>query len=114
MVKTPMSAHSQAELAASLARHRMRHRDAAQVQEGVVRFCWTKGPWFMCMAALALLGGAFTVSAGALALYVGTTALVLLFGHSLGSHRKLVHDSFQCPRWLEYLLVYLGVQVGLA
>jgi len=40
--------------------------------------------------------------------------VVLLFGHSLGSHRKLIHDSFQCPRWLEYVLVYLGVQVGLA
>src|ERR1700729_1089507 len=26
---------------------------------------------------------------------------------------KLVHDSYQCPRWLEYLLVYCGVQVGL-
>jgi stearoyl-CoA desaturase (delta-9 desaturase) len=40
--------------------------------------------------------------------------VVLLFGHSLGSHRKLIHDSFACPRWLEYTLVYLGVQVGLA
>ena len=40
--------------------------------------------------------------------------MVLLFGHSLGSHRKLIHNSFQCPLWLEYLLVYLGVQVGLA
>ena len=45
---------------------------------------------------------------------VVSTAIVLLFGHSLGSHRKLIHDSFQCPRWLEYVLVYLGVQVGLA
>jgi stearoyl-CoA desaturase (delta-9 desaturase) len=39
---------------------------------------------------------------------------VLLFGHSLGSHRKLIHNSYQCPKWLEYILVYLGVQVGLA
>ena len=39
---------------------------------------------------------------------------MLLFGHSLGSHRKLMHDSYQCPRWLEYTFVYLGVQVGLA
>src|SRR4051812_25034255 len=66
------------------------------------------------MAAAALGGGAFTVSAGAIVLYVISTAVVLLFGHSLGSHRKLIHDSFQCPRWLEYTLVYLGVQVGLA
>jgi stearoyl-CoA desaturase (delta-9 desaturase) len=25
-----------------------------------------------------------------------------------------VHDSYQCPKWLEYTLLYLGVQVGLA
>jgi len=109
-----MNALSQDHLSTALAGHRVRHRDTAQVCEGVVRFSWTQGPWFMGMAAAAVLGGAFTASAGALALYAGTTALVLLFGHSLGSHRKLVHDSFQCPRWLEYLLVYLGVQVGLS
>jgi hypothetical protein len=37
-----------------------------------------------------------------------STAVVLLFGHSLGGHRKLVHNSFQCPKWLEYSLAYLG------
>jgi stearoyl-CoA desaturase (delta-9 desaturase) len=62
----------------------------------------------------ALVGGALTFSWGAFALFAGSTATVLLLGHSLGSHRKLVHDSFQCPKWLEYLLVYCGVQVGLA
>ena len=50
----------------------------------------------------------------AFALFVVTTGIVLLLGHSLGSHRKLIHDSFQCPSWLEYALVYCGVQVGLA
>lgn len=45
---------------------------------------------------------------------VVTTGTVLLLGHSLGSHRKLIHDSYQCPKWLEYLLVWFGVQVGLA
>jgi len=47
-------------------------------------------------------------------LFVSSTVVVLLFGHSIGNHRKLVHNSFQCPRWLEYALVYCGVQVGLA
>jgi fatty-acid desaturase len=66
------------------------------------------------MTTGALIGGALTFSATAFLLFVSSTAIVLLFGHSLGSHRKLVHDSFQCPKWLEYALVYLGVQVGLA
>jgi stearoyl-CoA desaturase (delta-9 desaturase) len=97
-----------------LAHHRIRHRDVAQVNEGRVAFSWTKGPWFLGMAGAALVGGALTFSVAALVLYLVSTALVLLLGHSLGSHRKLIHDSFECPRWLEYLLVYLGVQVGLA
>jgi fatty-acid desaturase len=101
-------------LPASLARHRIRHRDVAEVTDGRVEFTLRKGLWFLGMAAAAIIGGALTFTPGALALYVATTAIVLLFGHSLGSHRKLIHDSFQCPRWLEYTLVYLGVQVGLA
>ncbi|MBC8027177.1 MAG: fatty acid desaturase [Steroidobacteraceae bacterium] len=101
-------------LPASLAHHRIRHRDVAEVTRGRVAFSWSKGLWFIGMASAALVGGALTFTPGALALYVATTATVLLFGHSLGSHRKLIHDSFQCPRWLEYTLVYLGVQVGLA
>lgn len=101
-------------LPASLARHRIRHRDVSEVTDGRVSFSWAKGSWFLGMAAAAIVGGALTFTPGALTLYVGTTATVLLFGHSLGSHRKLIHDSFQCPRWLEYTLVYLGVQVGLA
>jgi len=60
------------------------------------------------MTTGALLGGALAFSATAFLLFVISTAIVLLFGHSLGSHRKLVHDSFQCPKWLEYALMYLG------
>lgn len=102
------------ELPGSLARHRIRYRGGEEVCAGRVSFSWPKGLWFLGMAAVAFIGGALTFSPGALALYVTSTALVLLFGHSLGSHRKLIHDSFECPRWLEYTLVYLGVQVGLA
>lgn len=101
-------------LAVSLARHRVRHRDVAETLDGAVVFSPSKGMWFLGMGVAAVVGGALTASPGAIALYVASTAIVLLFGHSLGSHRKLIHDSFQCPKWLEYTLVYLGVQVGLA
>jgi stearoyl-CoA desaturase (delta-9 desaturase) len=62
----------------------------------------------------AVVGGAVTFTWSAFGVFLFATAIVLLLGHSLGSHRKLVHDSYQCPKWLEYALVYLGVQVGLA
>jgi fatty-acid desaturase len=101
-------------LPASLDKHRVVSRDLASVRFGQVRYSALKSLWFTGMAAGALIGGMMTFSWAAFLLFLISTAIVLLLGHSLGSHRKLVHNSFQCPRWLEYTLVYLGVQVGLA
>ncbi|QNA97736.1 acyl-CoA desaturase [Massilia sp. Se16.2.3] len=98
-----------------------RHRtiaphDAHQGDVMTGRVTWSplKSIWLGSMATVALVGGTLTFSWSALLLFVLATGTVLLFGHSLGSHRKLIHDSFDCPKWLEYLLVYLGVQVGLS
>lgn len=99
---------------ASLHGHRVLAVNVDSVCTGRVRYSPLKSLWFLVMLAGAVMGGALTFSWEALGLFVCSTAFVLLFGHSLGSHRKLVHDSFQCPRWLEYTLVYCGVQVGLA
>jgi fatty-acid desaturase len=101
-------------VAPNLCGHRVSSPDLHSVFCGAVQFAPTKAFWFLGMLAGSLVGGALTVSWHALVLFVGSTAFVLLFGHSLGSHRKLVHNSFQCPRWLEYLLIYSGVMVGLA
>jgi stearoyl-CoA desaturase (delta-9 desaturase) len=94
--------------------HRVCVTDPAWVRIGVVRYSPVKSLWFTGMLLGALVGGSLTFTWTAFTVFVVTTATVLLFGHSLGSHRKLVHDSYQCPRWLEYALVYCGVQVGLA
>lgn len=94
--------------------HRVRASAPSSVIEGHVRWSPAKSLWFLGMALGAIVGGIVTFNWQAFAVFLGATAIVLLFGHSLGSHRKLVHDSFQCPKWLEYTLVYLGVQVGLA
>jgi len=98
---------------ASLNCHRVSAAAAADVSVGTVAWAPVKSLWFLTMLAGALIGLTM-ISAGAVALFLVTTACVLLFGHSLGSHRKLIHNSFQCPKWLENALVYLGVQVGLA
>ncbi len=73
-----------------------------------------KSAWFLGMLIAATLGGAATISVLNVFVFALTAGTVLLLGHSLGSHRKLIHNSYQCPRWLEYSFVYLGVQVGLA
>jgi stearoyl-CoA desaturase (delta-9 desaturase) len=102
------------ELPASLLRHRVTAPDVDSVTAGTVRWSPANSLWFLGMAGGAVVGGLATFTWGAFALFVGSTAFVLLFGHSLGSHRKLVHDSFACPKWLERALVYSGVLVGLA
>jgi fatty-acid desaturase len=102
------------ERAASLLTHRVRGTGDNCVTDGEVRYAPLKSFWLLGMAGAAVIGGTIHFSAGAFGVFVVATATVLLFGHSLGSHRKLIHNSYQCPRWLEYLLVYLGVQVGLA
>jgi fatty-acid desaturase len=101
-------------LPASLEAHRVAAADLNAVCAGHVRYAPIKSIWFLGMLVGALVGGALTFSLSALLLFFVSTAVVLLLGHSLGSHRKLVHDSYQCPKWLEYALVYCGVQVGLA
>jgi fatty-acid desaturase len=101
------------DLPSSLKSHRVRAGDIGAVREGEVRFAPVKSLWFLGMLAGATIGGVLTFSWAAFALFVVSTAIVLLFGHSLGSHRKLIHNSFQCPRWLERALVYCGVLVGL-
>jgi fatty-acid desaturase len=98
----------------SLKQHRVAAADPASVCEGRVVYSPAKSLWFLGMAAAALIGCTVFFTWAGLAVFVLATGAVLLFGHSLGSHRKLIHNSFQCPAWLEYFLVYMGVQVGLS
>jgi fatty-acid desaturase len=93
--------------------HRVRLAATSDLLTGEIRYAPVKSLWFLGMTAAAIIGGAFTVSWAAVALFVVSSLLALLFGHSLGSHRKLVHNSFSCPRWLEHALVYAGVHVGI-
>lgn len=81
---------------------------------GRVRWSPGKSLWIGSMSlAASLLGGPF-FTWDAFALFLVTSAITLCFGHSVGMHRRLIHASFQCPLWLEYLCVYLGVMVGMA
>src|SRR5882724_9113825 len=101
-------------LASSLQTHRVEASDLDSVFHGRVRYAPVRSLWFLGMSAGAIIGGPLTFSWSAFTLFLVATAVVLLLGHSLGSHRKLVHQSYQCPKWLEYVFVYCGVQVGLA
>ena len=49
----------------------------------------------------------------ALAMFFVLTGVTLCAGHSVGFHRRLIHRSFDCPKWLERTLVYMGTIVGM-
>lgn len=89
-------------------------QEGADPVEGTVRWAPAKSLWIGGMTLAALVLGPIFFSWGALALFFGASAITLCFGHSVGMHRRLIHRSFECPKWLEYICVYLGTLVGMA
>ena len=73
--------------------------------------CARSGTAACLLAALVLGPIYFTWSA--LAVFLALCFVTLCFGHSVGFHRRLIHRSFQCPKWLERILIYLGTVVGM-
>lgn len=82
--------------------------------EGVVYWKWSKSLWYSAITIGALVVAPFHFTPGAAAAAFGLTVLTLCLGHTVGMHRRLIHESFQCPLWLERILVWLGVLVGIA
>ena len=88
--------------------------DDADPVRGHVRWSPVRSLWIGSMTLAAIILAPLCFSWSALTLFGATTAVTLCLGHSVGMHRRLIHGSFQCPLWLEYALVYLGVLVGMA
>ncbi len=82
--------------------------------DGEVSWSMSKSLWYSSISIIALTGASSTLSVDSILIFLFTTALVLCLGHSLGMHRKLIHNSFECPLWLEYFMVYCGVLTGLS
>lgn len=81
---------------------------------GRVRWDPVHSLWNGAMLGTALLFGPLTFSIPAFAIFLVTTGAGLLLGHSVGFHRRLIHGSFQCPLWLERVLVWFGTSVGMS
>jgi sn-1 stearoyl-lipid 9-desaturase len=81
--------------------------------DGVVRWDSVRSLFNGTMLALALvLGPLYFTWSGLLAFFI-LSAVTLCCGHSVGFHRRMIHRSFKCPKWLEYVMVYLGTAVGM-
>lgn len=93
---------------------RVRSRDVTDAHDGQVYWKPSKSIWFLSHLAIAIFIAPFVVSISSLMVFLVLIGITLCFGHSLGMHRLLIHRSYECPKWMEYLFVYLGVLVGMA
>lgn len=87
--------------------------DAADAVAGEVVWDWPRSLWNMGMLLGALTLGPLTFTWAALALFLAAASITLCAGHSVGFHRRLIHRSFDCPKWLERTLVWFGTAVGM-
>jgi fatty-acid desaturase len=81
---------------------------------GTVQWAPVKSLWLAAMTVVALIAGPITLAWDTAAVFIVSCAITLCLGHSLGMHRRLIHNSYQCPLWLEYFFVYCGTLVGMA
>src|SRR4051794_5259058 len=88
--------------------------DGSDPVRGRVRWAPGKSLWIGSMTFAALVLGPLYFTWGAFLLFLSTCAVTLCAGHSVGMHRRLIHNAFHCPLWLEHVCVYLGVLVGMA
>lgn len=80
---------------------------------GTVKWSPAKSLWWSAMCVGWIIGGSLYFSWQGVGVFFLTSAVTLCGGHSLGMHRKFIHDSFTCTKWLEVIGVWLGTLVGL-
>lgn len=88
--------------------------NATDAFSGVIRWDATKSLWLLLMIFGGLAAVMVALSLEGFFVFLGTTAVTICAGHSVGMHRLLIHRSFIAPKWLEYFLVWLGTLVGMA
>ena len=79
---------------------------------GAVKIDFKKTIWISVMSVGSVLAP-FHFSWSALAVFLVSSYLTLLIGHSVGMHRMMIHQSFDAPKPLKRLLIFIGVMVGM-
>lgn len=85
----------------------------ADASDGIL--IWDRGRsiWNMSMIIGALVLGPLFFSWSGFLVFLVLSGFTLCVGHSVGFHRRLIHRSFECPKWLERAMIYIGVLVGM-
>lgn len=97
-----------------LATERVHPTPETRGDQGDIRWAPAKSLWWFGHTIGGLAALVWWPGWGGLAVFLVLSAVTLCAGHSVGMHRLLIHRSFATPKPLEYLLVWLGVLVGMA
>ena len=89
-------------------------QDGTSATAGRIVWAPAKSLWLGAHGVLGLAGVVLYPEVGAALVFLALTAVTICAGHSVGMHRLLIHRSFEAPRWLERVLVWLGTLVGMA
>lgn len=87
--------------------------DKASPSGGHVVWDPARSIWNTTMFLGAIIMGPLYFTWDAFAVFLVAAGLTLCMGHSVGFHRRLIHRSFECPKWLEHFLVWMGTAVGM-
>ena len=85
--------------------------DQASATQGLVKWDGARSLWNVSMLAGAVVLGPLTFTWGALLVFLLLAAVTLCAGHSVGFHRRSIHRSFEAPKWVDYVLMWLGTAV---
>lgn len=88
----------------------LEHADPAH---GHLVWDWPRSLWNMGFIIGAIVLGPIFFSWGGVTVFLLLSGFTLCVGHSVGFHRRLIHRTFECPKWLERLMIYVGVLVGM-
>lgn len=85
----------------------------ADPMQGTVEWDPWRSLWNGGMLISAVVLGPIYFTWGAFIVFIVLLELTMCAGHSVGFHRRLIHRTFKCPKWLEWMLVWSGTLVGM-
>lgn len=85
----------------------------ASAADGRVVWDAPRSIWNIAMFLAAFIFGPLTFSWSAFTVFLVLSGITLCAGHSVGFHRRMIYQSFDCPKWVEYILIYSGTLVGM-
>ncbi len=82
--------------------------------DGNVVYDYSKMSWNLGMIIATVIFVPVTITIESVSLFIILTYSTLLIGHSVGLHRMMIHTTYECPKTIERILVYIGVLVGMS